>query len=370
MQEVPGSNPGIPTTSLPEPLSRSTLAKASLVASAVVVAMAPVPAAWVERVYAGGLYPGLQAVVTGLSNRSRVALFDVALVAGAALTAGGAVRTVGRTRRRRSVRPVLRGLMTLAAAAAGLYLWFLGAWGLNYLRPPLQSRLAFDATRVTPANVRRLAEHAVREANRTHAAAHRAGFPPLGDTPAALVDALHAVERSLGRRRPTVPARPKRTLLAPYFRASGVSGMVAPLFLETLINPDLTGPERPAVLAHEWAHLAGFAPESDASYVGLLAALRADVSSQYSAWLELVRLATGELHAVTRDRVLGELGEGPRADLAAIRARLASVIRPVDRAAWTTYDRMLKFQGVEEGVESYSRVIQLVLGTGAIGLQP
>ena len=49
--------------------------------------------------------------------------------------------------------------------------------------------------------------------------------------------------------------------------------MHAPFLLETLLNPDLTPPERPAVLAHEWAHLAGYAPEDDASFVGLLAAL-------------------------------------------------------------------------------------------------
>ena len=70
-------------------------------------------------------------------------------------------------------------------------------------------------------------------------------------------------------------ATPKWSIFTPFYRASGVSGQLGPFFLETLLNPDLTGPERPAVLAHEWAHLSGYAPESDASFVGLLAALRA-----------------------------------------------------------------------------------------------
>ena len=40
--------------------------------------------------------------------------------------------------------------------------------------------------------------------------------------------------------------------------------------------------------------------------------------------------------------------------------------------AWSTYDQMLKSQGVEEGVQSYSRVIQLLIGTDVlkIGLKP
>jgi hypothetical protein len=350
-------------------LSRSTLAKAVVVAAAVAVAAAPVPPSWIERFYSSRAYPILQTTVTVLSNRSRIALFDVALVIAIAAVIGGAVRMIRRARRLRSPRPVFGGLSTFAAGAAAVYLWFLVAWGFNYLRPPLQSKVSFDASRVTPANVRALAERSVRETNRTYADAHRAGFPEIGEVPGPLVNALHDVERSLGRRRPTVPARPKRTLLGPYFRASAVSGMVTPFFLETLVNQDLTGPERPTVLAHEWAHLAGFAPESDASYVGLLAAFRADVSSQYSAWLELALLASNELHPVTREAVLRELDAGPRADVAAIRARLSTAVRPVNRAAWTTYDRMLKFQGVEEGAEGYSRVIQLVLGTGAIEVQ-
>ena len=146
----------------------------------------------------------------------------------------------------------------------------------------------------------------------------------------------------------------------------GRERQLGPFFLETLLNPDLTGPERPAVLAHEWAHLSGYAPESDASFVGLLAALRAGPAAEYSAWLDLVSevgepTAAGD--AAPRAR---EARAGPRDDQAAIRERLKALVRPVERVAWSTYDRMLKSQGVEEGVQSYSRVIQLLLGTDAL----
>jgi hypothetical protein len=38
----------------------------------------------------------------------------------------------------------------------------------------------------------------------------------------------------------------------------------------------------------------------------------------------------------------------------------------VARASWETYDRYLKTQGVREGVASYSRVVQLIVGSGAL----
>ena len=156
-------------------------------------------------------------------------------------------------------------------------------------------------------------------------------------------------------------------------RAVGVSGMLAPLFLETYLNPDLTPPERPYVLAHEWAHLSGFAPEEDASFVGLVAALRADTPARYSAWLYLVSEAGGRLHPVTRQLVLEPLEAGPRRDLAAIDERLRRRVPWLDRASWVAYDRAIKSQGAAEGVAGYGRVIDLLLGSDVLsgeGLSP
>ena len=45
--------------------------------------------------------------------------------------------------------------------------------------------------------------------------------------------------------------------------------MTDPFLLETLIAPDLLEVERPFVIAHEWAHLAGYADESEANFVAL-----------------------------------------------------------------------------------------------------
>jgi hypothetical protein len=180
------------------------------------------------------------------------------------------------------------------------------------------------------------------------------------------MDALHQVEKSFGRPRPTVFATPKWSLFTPFYRASGVSGQLGPFFLETILNPDLTGPERPAVLAHEWAHLSGYALEADASFIGLLAALQAGPAAEYSAWLDLVSESVNQLQPVTQQIVLKNLAQGPRDDLDAIRERLQLTIQPVERAAWSSYDRMLKSQGVEEGIQSYSRVVQLLIGSNAL----
>jgi len=64
--------------------------------------------------------------------------------------------------------------------------------------------------------------------------------------------------------------------------------------------------------------------------------------------------------------VLEKLEAGPRQDEDAIRERLKALVPPVEKVAWSSYDRMLKSQGVDEGIQSYSRVIQLLIGTDAL----
>ncbi len=321
---------------------------------------------WIRDTYSRRAYPVLQSLLTSASNRVQIALFDVIIAAAVGMLLIIWIMSSRRARRRRSVGPLGRALVGTALLLTMIYLWFLLAWGLNYARPALERSITYDPTRITPSALRSLAERAVSEANRTYDAAHAAGFPSIDAAPTSLGDAVRAVSRELGRPAPAVLAHPKHSIFSPYFRASGVSGMCAPFFLETLLNPDLTGPERPIVLAHEWAHLSGFAPESDAGFVGILAALRADPASQYSAWLDLVSEAASQLHPATQRIVLQELAAGPRSDQAAINERLRARVPQVERAAWATYDRALKSQGVVEGVDNYSRVVQLLLGTDAL----
>ncbi len=344
-------------------MSARRLLQVAAISAAAIVAVVRPGRLTVEDVYARRIYPVIQANLTSISNLSPIALIDVGLVILILIVVATWIVSLKRAKKRRW-RGIGNAVVSTITIAAVVYLWFLFTWGLNYARPSLETKLPYDPSRVTPQAVRTLAEHAIENANRTHAAAHAAGFPAIDAMPPSLVTAIQEVERELGRPRTTVMAKPKYTLLSPFFRASSVSGMCDPFFLETLLNPDLTGPERPIVLAHEWAHLSGYAPEDEASFVGLLAALRAGPAAEYSACLDLAMIAADQLQPVTQQLVFANLAEGPRQDRMAIYRRvIGSRIEAVDRVAWTTYDQMLRTQGVEEGVQSYSRVIELVLGT-------
>jgi len=130
--------------------------------------------------------------------------------------------------------------------------------------------------------------------------------------------------------------------------------MTDPFLLETLIAPDLLDVERPFVIAHEWAHLAGYADESEANFVAWLTCRRGDAAARYSAALALIGYA---------DRRTLALDSGPRLDIFAISYRYSRTNQTMRFAARKGYDTFLKANRVERGVESYDAVVQLILGT-------
>jgi hypothetical protein len=255
-------------------------------------------------------------------------------------------------------------IVRTAVAAATLYLAFLALWGLNYRRVPLERKLAFDIGSVTAGAAEAAASTAVSRVNALHDPAHDIGWPPSDEIDASLSKAFSNAVRDLGGPDRTVPGRPKHTLLNLYFRPAGVDGLTDPFFLETLVARELLPFERPFVVAHEWSHLAGFADEGEANFLGWLTCARADVAGQYSGWLFLYGQLARDLPRDDREAVIARLAAGPRQDLRAIAARLARDVRPrVADAGWRVYDKYLKANHVEAGAASYEQVVRLVLGT-------
>lgn len=329
------------------------IARLLLVGLAIAAATAPMPRAVIEQQYSSGLYLRVQNVVTPVSNLAPFALLDLAV---ALLLVAGLWALVRRWRRRGAVRAIVRTLLSAVVLTAVLYLVFLVMWGLNYRRVPLEQKLAFDPRRLTREAVVRLANDAALRLNQGHAAAH-AQRPDE----AALTRAFADVQLALGAPRVAATGAPKRSLLTLYFRAAGFDGMTDPVFLEIIVNPDLLPVERPFVVAHEWAHLAGYAHESEANFVAWLTCLRGNALMSYSAWLSAYHYAAAALPHAER-KALVPLAEGPRADFAAIAERLRQAAPVVRDAARNAYNSYLRANRVEEGIESYDAVLRLMLG--------
>jgi len=333
---------------------------ALLVVAASLAAIAPLPPDVIERMYSTGVYAVMQPLVTSASNAAPFALLDVLLLVTVALWLLFGVRDAASVNWwRASARIAVRSLAWAAAA----YLLFLGAWGLNYRRVRLMDRLPFDAAAVNSRAAVRLAALAVGRVNALYTTAHEDGWLTPRAIDPALAGAFERALGELGLPRGFVVARPKFTWLDPYFTRAGVSGMTDPLLLETLVASDVLPFERPAVVAHEWSHLAGIADEGEANFAGWLTCVRGSTADQYSGWLFLYGELARALPPRDRTTVASALAAGPRADLAAIRDRLTRHLNlRVSAAGWRVYDSYLKANRVDVGTASYGEVIRLALG--------
>ncbi len=339
--------------------------RVGLVATATLLAIFPIPSSVIEYVYSRHIYIFIQKLVTPLTSMVQVAIFDVFVVS--MFVVGVAIFWMAARRQGSRGRLVqfVHHLFNLAVFLSGLYILFLFFWGFNYSREPLTEKLDYDPSHVTHESLLELASQTVDQVNVLYRSREDKKWPALDELSGRLAAAFYSVQDDLGNPNRAVITKPKRTIFLPYFRQAGVDGMISPFSLEILINDQILAFERPYVVAHEWGHLAGFADESEASFVGWLICLAGDDLSRYSAWLALFPRLIRHLDQEEKTELWASLDEGPTDDLREVAERLRSSVPIVRRSANRVYDQYLKANRVEQGISSYDAVVDLILGSQA-----
>jgi hypothetical protein len=353
-------------------LSAPSIFKISIITIALAMAVIPAPAWLVERYYSNGLYPRLQSILTPVANRIPFAVVDL-MVASLilALPAWWIVRIVKSPRGRRKLMAARLAFHTLVFASV-IFIGFQLLWGLNYERQSLAARLDYDEERLTRDSLKELKRMAIERLNAESGEAHYGRWVDEEVWRDRLHAAFNETVVQLGNNQGIAAAIPKTSLLNFYMTAAGIEGFVNPFGHEVILDSKIFQFEKPFLLAHEWAHLAGFADESEASFVGLLACLRSETALlRYSGLLALYQYTPG-LAPVTPEEIKEAASQEaqPRlapeivADLKAISERDDKQRNAtISRVQWAVYDRFLKANRVRAGIASYSRFVRLVLGT-------
>ena len=327
-------------------------------AVAVALALIPLPASWVERFYSRGIYSWVQSWLTPLTNRVPFSVGDALLVALVLAIPIWWILRIKSARGKRTRAIASLGLKSLLAAAV-IYLAFLVLWGFNYQRVPLMGKLDYDETRLTEDARYGFLRSTIERLNTDSKSAHGTEWPSEEASRSQLLDSFNRVVIDLGNRNGIVPARPKTSLTDFLLGKSGVAGFTNPFGLEVILNSDLLPIERPFTVAHEWAHLAGFADESEANFVSLLACGASQTPAiRYSAWLALYPYL--QPHTEDHARLAPEV----IADLHAISERATRRLSPaISKAQTRVYDGFLKANRVQAGIGSYGLFVRLMLGT-------
>lgn len=344
---------------------RSLLLLAVTVGLSYAGSLAPV---WVERLYSRGIYPLLG---QALSRLTRVAPFSLAEVAVLAALIGLPIFCLRWLLTSwRNPQIWLRGIGRAVSTAALVYSLFVLVWGLNYHRLPLADIAGLPVQPASVAELTTLSRDLLDRANqlRQELPEDAAGVMRLNGgkwralSRAALgyeqaAKSLSAIGGNYGL--------PKGVYLSEPWSYTGISGMYFPFTGEANVNIAEPDPFVPATACHEMAHQRGFAREDEANYLAYLTCTsHPDPEFQYSGLLLALTNCTRALRAQDEAAYAAlreDFGPGLLRDLTANQQYWQRHAGPIERLSARINDNYLKTQGQRDGVQSYGRMVDLLL---------
>ena len=167
--------------------------------------------------------------------------------------------------------------------------------------------------------------------------------------------------------------KPKRLKTSSFFSQQYIMGYYFPFSMEANYNTMIYITNQPATLCHELSHLKGFILEDEANFIGYLACVGSEEELfQYSAYLSVIAYLDDDFY-----RTVGEEEYWKHPEIS-VQVRKDSVFltkesweqveekavletTKVQQASYDFLETTLTLNGVEDGLDSYSRVVQLLL---------
>ena len=266
---------------------------------------------------------------------------------------------------RKEFKQAVLVLLGITAGVESAVLVFYLFWGMNYFRIPAGERLNLRDTNYTTADLKAVTAMLIDSANACRA---RVTASDLAQNNTAIYEtAIKAVTKlsndslNFHTYRPNV----KSSLLTPLLNYIGTSGYYNPFTGEAQLNYQMPVFTRPVIACHEMSHQMGYGAEDEADFVGFLAGIGSnDRLLRYSAY----HLAVDEfMHALFyRDSLQNK----------ALKPRVSAAVHHdfvIERNYWRSYqsklevlssifyDRFLKANNQPQGLETYNRMVLLVM---------
>ncbi len=331
----------------------------------------------VETLYSRGLFPPIGQALNLLSGLVPFSLAEaivwslpVAVIVWLAATARRALRAPRGERLRLLGRRLVVSLLTLVVALSAVYAAFVVLWGLNYGRRPFAQIAGLEVRPASVDELTSLCGALIDRANalRLEVKEDPAGVMTLDDTIQETLaraqlgyDRVAAIYPALGGRY----AHPKGVLSSGLWSYTGIEGMYFPFTGEANVNTAIPASALPFAACHEMAHQRGFAREDEANYIGYLACrFHPDADFRYSGTLAAATEAMHQLYRYDPDRhaeLAARYGTAVGRDLAYESAFWQAHEGRVSEATNRVNDSYLKANGQAEGVQSYGRMVDLLL---------
>ncbi len=317
---------------------------------------------WIEKNYAIGFYPRLSSILRIIFGWLPFSLGDIlySIVTVSVLWQLGKfiVRLFHKTD---SWRKKLAPLLTAATILLFVYVYFYLFWGLNYYRQGIEEQLGLKNGEFDKQELIDLNQYLLTQVNNRKEICLQKKDTVMSNERMFLsaLDGYQKLEKQFPFLR-YKHASLKPSMFGKIGNYVGFQGYYNPFTGEGQVNTAIPNFLQPYVVCHEMGHQIGYASESEANFVGFLAATNSsDTLMQYSSYLDMFLYAWGNLKAVdsVAAKQMGEqIHTGIKRDLKTYRTFINN--HRTFLSDWTDklYDYYLKQNRQRKGIESYGEV--------------
>ncbi len=261
-------------------------------------------------------------------------------------------------------------LVNIFVYASVLYTLFMVLWGFNYNRFSFDKISGLKIEKSSKQELYALCESLIDRANelRTKVNENTQGVMYI---PGGYKDVFKRATKGYETASKLYPelggkyGNPKRILLSEKMSYTGITGIYMPYTGEANVNVNISDYMLPCTAAHEMAHQRGFAREDEANYIAYVTCIKhPDVDFQYSGVMLGVIYSMNALADTDMDmykQLVKKYSPQVRRDLVYDNEFWQKYKGKVEQVANNVNNTYLKSNGQQDGVQSYGRMVDLLL---------
>lgn len=249
------------------------------------------------------------------------------------------------------------------------YIAFNIGWGLNNFRPSLENQLEIKRG-YSQEQLINFTEKLIQKANLLQLVITKdsmSGVHLKQDIPTILQDAKIGIEKVsfLHDNNNTGVLTIKQSLFSLPLTYMGFSGYINPFTLEAQVNDKIPTLTMIVTASHELSHQLGFAKESDANFIGFMAAYnQEDIAYQYAAIIYALRYCVSNIEDKESEDIqslFNTIHPGVKDNLNENIIFWSEYKNITDSFFKVFYNNFLKLNNQKEGLQSYNKFVDLLI---------
>jgi len=317
---------------------------------------------WIEKHYSTGLFPKLASFLRVTLGALPLSIGDIIYSIVTVTVVWNIIKFIIRLFHPKDswgkkLAPLLIAGITILFVYVYVYLF----WGLNYYRLGIEHQLGLQNGKFEKAELIALNQYLLEQVNHRKEICLEQKDTIMSNQ--RMFKAAYDGYRELEKNYPFIRYRNssiKASLFGRIGNYVGFQGYYNPFTGEAQINTRIPNFVQPFVTSHEMAHQLGYASESEANFVGFLAATHSpDTLMQYSAYLDIFLYSIGNLRAVdsvASKEIAKQLNEGVKRDIRTEREFARKHRTFLQNWTDAFYDFYLRQNRQRKGIASYNEV--------------